>query len=172
MRTVKEIREIATAWAKLSSEIRSYSVDNTLDECDRLEALGEKWGYKIPYDFKVKKKPRIANSSTYYEFDENEYYVVWDNGNIGRLQFVSENYYDDVTEEWQQFLAELDSYEPLDSDPYNCRKIYSIENGKRLMNDYADICERTREAMQEKIKKAKVEKLKRQLEELEAEVEI
>lgn len=169
MRTIKEIKEIAIAWKELSREIRNSSVDNVLDECNILEAIGEGWGYKIPYDFDVKKKPHITNASAHYEFDDNEYYVVWDS--VSRLQFVHEDYYYDVTEEWQQFLAELDSYEPLDSDSYNCRKIYSIENGKRLMNDYADICERTREAMQKKVKKAKVERLKRELEELEAEVE-
>lgn len=172
MRSVKEIREIATAWRELTREIYNSSVGSTLDECNRLEALGEEWGYKIPYDFRVAKgKPYISNSSTHYEFDTNEYYVVWDNGNVGRLQFVSENYYDDVTEEWRQFLAELDSYEPLGSDPYNCHRIYSIENGKRLMNDYAEICKRTREAMNKKVKKRELERLKNRIAKMEAEVD-
>ena len=169
MRTIKEIKEIATAWRELSREIHENNEDRVLNECYALEALEEEWGYRIPYHFSVRKCPHITNSSTHYDFDDGKYYVIWDNGNVGRYQFVDGVAYDYVDEEWEQFIAELDSYEPLDSDPYNDRKVYNIENGKRLMDDYEDICKRTREAMNKKIKKCKFEKLKRELEKLEAE---
>lgn len=169
MRTVKEIREIATAWKELSKEIYNGDVDAVLDRCDMLEALGEEWGYKIPSHFNVRKCPRITNSSTHYDFNDGKYYVTWNNGNVGKYQFVDSEVHDYVDEEWEQFIAELDGYKPLDSDPYHDRKIYSFENGKRLMNDYEDICKRTMKAMSKKVKKRKLEKLKRELERLEAE---
>ena len=169
MRTVKEIKVAAEAWQKVSSEIHEYYPNDVIEKCDVLEALGKEWGYRMPYHFSVRKRPHVTNSSTHYDFDDDKYYVVWNNGNVGRYQFVDGVAYDYVDEEWEQFIAELDSYEPLDSDPYNDHKVYSIENGKRLMNDYEDICKRTREAMNKKIKKCKFERLKKELEKLEAE---
>ena len=170
MRTVKEIKEIATAWKELSREMCDFSVESVINECNMLEALGEEWGYEIPCCFRVIKGGHMTMSSTYYKFDDDEYYVHWDSG-IGRLQFVTGEYYDDIKEEWQQFLAKLNDYKPLDSDIYNNHIVYDVENGKRLMNDYNDICEQTREVIQKKIKKVRTEKLKKELEELEAENE-
>lgn len=171
MISIKEIKEAANRWYEISGKINIYNAEKAIEKCEVLEALGEEWGYKIPYNFTVCKKPYITNSSTKYKFGDDEWVVVWDNGNIGRFQFVADEYYGCVTDEWLAFLEELESYEPLDQDPCNCRKIYNIENGKRLMENYEEICKRTEEVMGEKIKIAKLEKLKREIAKLEVEEE-
>ena len=138
-----------------------------IETCDKLEALGRKWGETVcPRDFSVAKKYHICNSSTGYQPKDDTWYVIWDNGNVGRLQFVSGKYYSDVQDEWKEFKNKLLSYNPLDYDTFNNFNVYDIENGKRLMADYQRICDETLAKMKNKIKQVQLKKAKEEYERL------
>ena len=143
-----------------------------IEACEKLKVLGYEWGEEITYpDFSVVKKPYITNSNTKYQFEDDKYYIVWDNGNIGRLQFVRQDYWWNVGDEWQEFIDKLMLYDPVDYDTLNCRMIFDIENGKRLLNDYPAITAETRKKMGQKIKVLKLEKAKKEYEKLLEEME-
>ena len=138
-----------------------------IDTCDKLEALGRKWGEAVcPRDFLVTKGYHICNSATGHRSKDDTWYVVWDNGNIGRLQFVSDKYYYDVQNEWEEFKNRLLSYNPLDYDKLNDFIVYDLENGKRLMADYKQICEETLAKMKDKIKQIQLKEAKEKYERL------
>ena len=149
----------------------SRAPETIIEYCQKLKCLGMEFGESIDYaDFSIVKNPYITNSATGFVCDPDQYYIVWDNGNVGRLQFVSSDYYSKVEEEWREYYRRLLSYDPLDWDPHNCHMIFSIENGKKLIADYPQICKETREKMKNKIAKAKLEKAKREYERLLEEV--
>lgn len=171
--TIKEAKKITDDYKKLRSESIEYKYyANTADEMmsilAKLEAMGLEWGERlaIPNDFRISKGYYISNSNTHHKQQDGEWYIEWDNGNVGRLQFVREKYWGLVEDEWQAFRAELMSYNPLDYDHLNCHIIYDIENGKKAMANYKDLCKRTQEAMILKIKEAQVKELEEQLAEL------
>lgn len=138
-----------------------------IDTCDKLEALGRKWGEAVcPNDFRIVKEYYICNSSTGYQPKDDTWYVIWDNGNIGRLQFVSDTHYYDVQDEWEEFKNRLLSYNPLDYDKMNDFNVYDIENGKRLMADYQQICDETLAKMKDKIKQVQLREAKEKYERL------
>lgn len=139
--------------------------DSLLTSCQKLKAMGLEWGDKIdiPYHFILTRKYYLTNSKTHYKSAKDEWFVVWDNGNVGRLQFVSDKYWSLVGEEWRDFYNEMLSFSPLDYDPLNDHIIYNIENGKKAMANYKDLCKRTQEAMNKKIKEAQVKELEEQL---------
>ena len=138
-----------------------------IETCDKLEALGRKWGEAVcPRDFSIEKRYHICNSSTGYQPKDDTWYVIWDNGNIGRLQFVSNKYYSDVQDEWEEFKNRLLSYNPLDYDDMNNFNVYDIENGKRLMADYQQICNETLAKMTDKIKQVQLKEAKEKYERL------
>lgn len=145
-----------------------------LETCEKLKILGYEWGDKLSCglntgDIKLLKGKQfhLHNKATSYEFDPDTYYIVWNNGNIGRLMFVNEAYYGDVTEEWEALEQKLLSFSPLDYDKTNNNYVYDIENGKKLKDAYRDICANTRAAMDIKVKEAKRKKLLYQLKKLE-----
>lgn len=159
---------------KVARDGGCYSIvpSEIVDECLKLKALGMSLGDKWrKQHFSVNDRYYISNSKTGYKPEKGRYYVIWDNGNIGRLQFVSSAYYAIVQKEWDEFKNELMKYNPVDYDEFNCRNIYTIEDGKRLMADYDDICNRTLKKMRKKIAKYELEKKKEELKKLEAEVE-
>ena len=142
-----------------------------IEYCEKLQCLGWEFGESVNYpDFTIVKKPYITNSATGFKYDPDQYYIVWDNGNVGRLQFVSQYYWSDVEQEWREFWWKLLSYEPLDYDPHNCRMIFDIEHGKKLIEDYPQICKETCEKMNAKIAKVKLVKAKEEYEKLLKEV--
>ena len=143
-----------------------------IETCNKLKALGLNWGDKIYYDdFKiVKGKYYLANSKTGYVLDKDSYYIVWSNGNIGRLMFVPYEYYDCVDDEWREFFDTLLSYSPLDYDETNCNIIYDVENGKRLLADYDNIYKETREKMNNKVKHGKLKAMETEYARLKSEL--
>lgn len=162
---IKEGKDLGYGWFE----------ENVKDTIKTMEILGVSWGEKIriPKDFSViKGKPYLLNSKTHFNFSENENYIVWDNGNVGRLQFgdFSSELYREIDEEWEEFEEKLLSYGALDYDPMNCKIIYNIENGKKLMHDYDDICGEVRSKIKVKAKKFEIEKMKRELEKLQREL--
>lgn len=143
-----------------------YSRDplTILQTCDKMKVLGIDWGeaLNIPSDFTMCQQYWLTNSATRYKPEKDSWHIEWDNGNVGRLQFVHENYWYVVQEEWDEFLREMRD-NALDYDPMNCHIIYDIENGKKAMEGYRDLCKRTQEAMN---KKVKAEQIRRKQEEL------
>ena len=146
-----------------------FTYTEILNTCEKLKLLGYEWGDQLPdSDFRIC-KPRefvLINSVTKYKFDPNKYYIHWDNGNVGQLQFVSEHIFYDG---FEKFLNKLHSYNPLDWDPYNCHIIYNIEDGKRLIKDYADIIKETQKEAAEVTKKYRERQLEEELKRLRSE---
>ena len=145
-----------------------------LETCNKLKALDYKWGDDLPHgDIKILKGESICLSrkATSYKFNPNTYYVVWDNGNIGRLMFINEAYYCNVEEEWRAFEQKLLSFNPLDYDAFNNEYVYDIENGKKLIDAYRHIYAETSAAMMVKVKEAKRKKLLQQLKKLDQDLE-
>lgn len=177
--TLDERLELATKYDEVFGQ-EYKDVQTIIEECKQLKVLGYDWGEvqfgtygKIHGDFILYKGGRnLSNRTTKYRFDDEEYYIHWDNGNVGRYMFlVDADYSEEETKIWEEFRSELISYNPLDYDGYNCHMIYNIEDGKRLMNDYEDICDRTREKFRKYSTKKKLEKAKEKYEKLLAEVQ-
>lgn len=150
-----------------------YYSSNIIEICNKLKAMGLNWGDKLTTSnhFYVAKFECMANPATdYIPTDPDEFYVHWDNGNIGRLQFTTIDYWGYLGDEWREFKNTLKSYNPVDWDDLNNHMVFKIEDGKRLMNDYKDICKETQEKINTKIKTSVkaliIEKKKKELEEL------
>lgn len=173
---VDVIEEVCKEFIKIRNAAQwdyGRTPEDLIKTCEILKAFGYVWGDRIKYpDFRITKgKYYITNSAKKYKPKSNDYYVQWDNGNIGRLQFVGNDYWYEVEDEWNEFREILMSYDPLDYDPMNCHMIFNVENGKRLMKDYKNICDSTKAKMMKKIKKIQLERKKKEYEDLLIEVE-
>lgn len=148
-----------------------YYPTDYLESCKELQALGFEWGDKIINDnkFCIRKNGHLTNRTTKYEFDDNTYYIHWDNG-IGKLMFVSSTkYYSLIDDEYNEFLEKLRSYGALDWDYWNDHMIFTVEDGKRLYKDYSKIREETAKKIKRKIKQEEVRAAKEEYEKLLAE---
>lgn len=135
--TLDEIKEIANKYESIRMTYYTTYPKEICDICDKLKALGREWGDKLPSgDFHMYEgKYYITNSKTHYHPAPDEWTIHWDNGNIGRLQFIHGNYYFLVEEEWNAFLERMREG-CLDYDPSNCHIVYDIETGKKVMEEY------------------------------------
>ena len=140
----------------------SYYPSDLIATCEKLKAFGLEWGDTLTCeDFRITKGDYyITNSATKYKPDPDAYYVHWDNGNIGQLQFVQEHIFYDG---YNEFLEKLRSYNPVDWDPLNDHIIYDIENGKRVMADYKDIVKETRQKAREVAKQYRIKQLEAEM---------
>lgn len=168
--TIKEVKELMQRVRDIKANM-PYSYGNTeqqiIETCDKLEALGFSWGDNICFtDFTISKDYHMTNSETGYSPDPEQYYILWDNGNVGRLQFVSQKYWWDVEKEWDEFLGKLMSYKPVDYNPLNCHMVFDIHNGKQLLRDYQKICAETQKVMNKVIRQKQIEETKKKYEEL------
>ena len=143
-----------------------------IETAKKLKALGWEWGHRLNYDhFRIRENYYITNSATHYKPKKGEYFIEWDNGNVGAYQFVGDFGYPLVQDEFKEFEQKLMSYNPVDYDPYNCHIVYDVENGKRLIEDYPQLLIETKAKMQKKIKAAELEQAKKKYEKLLAEAE-
>lgn len=170
--TVKEAKKIIATYNELIQDVPyGYSKypSDLLVICDKLEALGFEWGDNLSFvDFYIRKGDyHLTNSATHYKLDKDTFYIHWDNGNIGKYQFVSDSGYWHVDDEWNEFKERLMSYEPLDYDPLNCHIIYDIEHGKKLLRDYKGICAEIEKKMQIKVTQAEIDAKRKDIEKLE-----
>ena len=159
---------------------KDFNAKNNLLLCKYADELGiELTDYypRIEYGFfvinrqiKVGKGCVLTNSTTKYEQNGKDSLVIWSES-TGRFAFVSGGYYDDIIDEWEEFMDVLKSYNPLDYDELNNKYIYDIENGKKLINDYKDIVNDLEKKINKKIKMVQLEKKKKELERLQAELE-
>lgn len=170
---LKEVRKICTQFVEVGKTAhRSYGRTELdyMEACDKLEALGLKWGSPLCQSeyFQIKRGSEVFPSS-HKPFDSDTFYIVWDNCNLGRIQFVSGEFYNCTADEWDWFWDKLLSYKPLDVDSCHCRMIFNIRNGKKLMRDYDGICKDMKRKCELKIREEKIRRLKKELHELEAE---
>jgi hypothetical protein len=142
-----------------------YYPSELIETCERLKAFGVEWGDTLTCnDFKITKGDYyITNSATKYKPDPDAYYVHWDNGNIGQLQFVNRHIF---TDGFNEFLEKLRSYNPVDWDPYNCHIVYDVENGKKVMADYPQIFDETRKKANEVMRQERIKELEYEMEKL------
>lgn len=112
---------------------------------------------------------RLTNSKTKYNHDNGSPLVVWSES-CGRLAFVSNEYYSDIDDEWENFIKVLKSYDPLDYDELNDTYIYNVENGKRLIHDYDNITKDLYQAIGNKIKQVQLKEKITKYEKLKAEL--
>lgn len=170
--SITEVKELMNKVVTLKNNMPwNYGRDerDILKTCEILEILGWEWGHQVQYnDFRITQDYYISpsNQAKKYKPQKDEWFIVWDNGNIGRLQFVADKYWYAVEDEWKDFRQKLMAYEPLDYDLRNDQMIYSIENGKKLLEDYEKICNETRETMRAKIKQVEMKEAKDKYEKL------
>lgn len=112
---------------------------------------------------------RLTNSKTKYNHDNGSPLVVWSES-CGRLAFVSNKYYSDIDDEWENFIKVLKSYDPLNYDELNDTYIYNVENGKRLIHDYDNITNDLNQAIENKIKQVQLQEKITKYEKLKAEL--
>lgn len=157
----------------------SYANNNLL-LCKYADELGvELNGYypRIEYGYfvvnrqiKVGKKYQLTNSTTQYVQNGYDSIVIWSES-CGRLAFVSDVYWWDIEDEWNDFMDVLMSYSPLDYDRINNNYIFDLENGKRLISDYEDIVNDFRKKVDKKVKAVAIENKKKEIERLQRELE-
>lgn len=132
--------------------------------CEMLTAFGWEWGHKVNFpDFTLKKGYHFNKSG----LDPHGWYVEWYKGNVGAYQFVSRSdEYKNVQDEYHEFISELLKYNPIYHDNDNNAIIYDVKNGKKLLEDYESIVNRTQRKIDAKIISLEAEKAKERYEEL------
>lgn len=126
--------------------------------------------FVINSQIKVGKNYNLTNSKTNYQLNGVDSIVIWSES-CGRLAFVSQDYWYEIEEEWEEFCNILLSYNPLDYDYINNNYIYSLEDGKRLIVDYEEIVKNLREKINKKVKEVQIERKKKEIERLTQELE-
>jgi hypothetical protein len=129
------------------------------------------YGYfVINRQIKVGKRYELTNSVTHHEQNGNDSIIIWSES-CGRLAFVSDWYWWNIEDEWNELMCVLLSYNPLDYDKLNNTYIYDIENGKRLIGDYDEILKSFRKKVDKKIKAVNLMNKRKELERLQKELE-
>lgn len=160
---------------------KDYIAKGNLMRCEYAEKLGfdfdkastfyvEHGRLKINSQIAVGKYSGLTNSTTGYDFNNDDILVIWSEP-CGRLAFIDNMYWFDVAEEWDEFMAVLKSYEPLDYDYINDNYVYDIEHGRKLIDDYDKIVEEFMAKARKKIKEIELAKKKERLKQLQEELE-
>lgn len=155
--------------APFSYFANSSEAKKLLGVCEKLKVLGYEWGNELVSHshFSLTKGYHIINNGTGHISDKNEWYIVWDNGNIGAYQFVDgSSRYDAIQDIFREFKEELMSYGIVNYDPWNDYIVFDIENGKRIMKDYGDILNRTYRKVDRKCKEVRLKNMKKEYEQL------
>lgn len=153
---------------------------NNLLMCEYADELGIELtgGYypRVEYGYlvvnrqiKAGKNYRLTNSTTKHEQNGIDTIVIW-SASCGRLDFVDEQYWYSIEDEWKEFINILKSYNPIDYDEINNNYIYDLENGKKLINDYEELLEIFSEKIKRKINEVDTAKKREQLEKLKKEL--
>ena len=180
--TLEKARQIVADYKELVRN-GGYTIHNCssnpavlLEHIDKLIVLDAPLDYRIPDDFKlvlgseIRGRYKDRNTTTNYKFKPNKYYIQWSNGNIGPYQFCYDTMYSIALPHYQAFKERLRSYNPVDEDPLNDYMAFTVEDGKRLMADYKQLCDETKAIIEKAIKaellkrkQAEIEKLKSEL---------
>jgi hypothetical protein len=182
--TLKANREIVEAYAKLcqSSDSpyivfnNSSNANHLLELIDQWIKMDVEWGYRIPDDFALVKGEQLnlrfakSRCAKNYKFNANDYYIRWDNGNVGAFQFAHDSEsYRVAQPAYKEFKERLRSYNVLEEDMLNDYMVFSIEDGKLLMNDYKAITNETDEKISKAWKQYRYEQAKAMVAEMEKE---
>jgi hypothetical protein len=154
--------------------------NNNLLLCEYADELGieleGKYYPRIEYGYcvinrqiKVGKRYCLTNSETKYKQNGKENIIIWSEPS-GRLAFVSDKYWYDVQNEWDDFMNILKSYGPLDYDGINNVYIYDLKHGKKLIENYKDIVQDFKKKIDKRIKEVEFENKKKELERLRMEL--
>lgn len=157
------------------------SANNNLMLCEYAEEFGIElnkgyyptiqYGYfVINGQIKIGKEYHLTNSATKYKQNGEDSLVIWSES-CGRLAFVSDRYWWDIEDEWEEFMNILMSYDPLDYDKINNNYIYDLEHGKKLIKDYDNIVQNFMKKVNKKIKEVELKNKKKELERLQKELE-
>lgn len=167
---IEFLKTYINEFEKTSQYGYGYRANEYLKTCEKLKALGFNWGDKIDFeDFRIYKGHNISNSSTNYKGNDDDYYIHWDNGNVGCLMFVNSENCDLARDDYNEFLEKLRSYGAVDWDDFNAHIIFDIEHGKKLLEDYPKIRQETADKIKKKLKNEELAKAKRKYEQLLAE---
>lgn len=138
--------------------------------------LGEGYYPRIEYGYfvinrqiKAGKHYNLTNTATNYKQNEEDTIIIWSES-CGRLAFVDQEYWYCVDSEWKEFMNVLKSYSPLDYDDLNNTYIFNLKNGKKLIADYEKIENDFIEKARKKIKEKDIERKKKEIERLQAEL--
>ena len=115
------------------------------------------------------KRIHLINSATQYKQDGKNTIIVCVFP-FGRLSFVDSKYYDDIDDEWNDFIKVLKSYNPIDYDILRDEYLYNVEDGKRLINDFENIVQDFQQKVNKKIKEVDIANKKKRIEELQKEL--
>lgn len=114
----------------------------------------------------------LTNKATKYKFTSGEWYIKFDCGGCGRLNLIRNErlaYTDECTKVWEAFCDKIQSYNPVDWDSMSKEWVFTAENGMRLYSHIKEIIADAKEAMENAVKKYKIEQLKAELNSLEQE---
>ena len=147
MKDYERIKKILNDYEEVRKKSH-YSYHSDFETAlEKLNVLGLEWGDPLPSgDFAVVTgNYHLTNSALKYRADPSKYYIYWDNGIVGRLQFISSSSgaYDAIQPEWDDFLSEMRDG-CVDYDPLNCHIIYDIKRGLEVMRHYKKLCEQTK----------------------------
>ena len=135
--------------------------------------------------FGIKKRTEIGNSFCIYMrkgdyhisypahkaiLDKDKWYMMLENGNIGRFSFVGNDFYDTVSNEWREFYDKL-AEASTEYDKVNCGWYFEAvdkEQVARTVEFIRNTIKETKEKMIVKINATKKERLLKELAELEA----
>lgn len=172
---IEAVKEYLKYFPNDSCAKSNLSLSEYADELDM--EVGKSYYPRMEYGFfvinsqiKVGKKYCLTNSTTNYEQNGSDSIVIWSES-CGRLAFVDSKYWWNIVDEWDEFMDVLMLYNPLDYDKINDIYIYDLENGKRLINDYNDIVKDFKMKVDKKIKEVELDNKKKQLEQLQKEIE-
>lgn len=148
------------------------SPSSLISTAEKLKVLGLNWGDQINYpDFVIRKGYHLTNNGTGHQPDKDTWYIIWDNGGIGLLQFLDDNSNPLAREEYKKFKQRMMDYGCVNYDNLNNQIVFEIENGKILLLDYPGICKDTRENLQRIMKADELLKAKERYEKLLADSE-
>lgn len=144
-------------WIKACTIANTYGI--AINEIE-LDYDGEIKLEKEGMDFIIQSAPCLINKKNNYQFVEGENYVQVGSGSIDRLMFLytmflHNGYFsnEEIDRTWEDFEAELLSYNPLDWDKPNFRYVYDMKAGLKLYKDFDEIYARYRERFDEIIRK-------------------
>ena len=126
------------------------------------------------FNFHIINTYKLENPNNNVILDEDKWYIMFDCGGQGRLNFDSGDsnfiYKPQCEEIWQDFLERIKSYKPLNWDKLNQEYIFTLEDGYRLYKDFESIYRIFKNKIKEAICKHKIQEFENELDILRAEL--
>lgn len=151
----------------MQSDISIYEVD--------VDTYGFVLKLKCAYfNFHIINKYKLENPSNNVTFNDDKWYIMFDCGGCGRLNFDSGSdnfiYKPQCEEIWQDFLQRIKDYKPLNWDTLNQEYIFTLDDGYRLYKDFESIYRIFKNRIREAICKHKIQEFENEIDILRAEL--